>query len=50
MSPSASDARGVHAPTIVVDGGTPSSVGRLASMPVEDGPGGGGRKSDVVES
>ena len=49
MSPSAADARGVHASTIVVDGsGTPSPVGRLARMPVEDDPGGGGRKIDVV--
>ena len=49
MSPSAADASGVHASTIVVDcGGTPSPVGRLASMPVEDAPGGGGRKTDVV--
>ena len=51
LSLSAADARGVHASTIVVDGGgTPSTVGQLASMPVEDGPGGGGRKTDVVES
>ena len=50
MSPSAADAGGVHASVIVVDdGGTPSPVGRLASMPVEDAPGGGGRKTDVVE-
>ena len=49
VSPSAADASGVHASTIVVDrGGTPSSVGRLASMPVGDAPGGGGRKMDVV--
>ena len=47
------DASGVHASTTVVDrgGGTPLSlVGRLASMPVEDAPGGGGRKTNVVES
>ena len=49
MSPSAADASGVHASTIVVDcGETPSPVGRLASMPVEDAPGEGGRKTDVV--
>ena len=51
MSPYAADASGVHVSTIVVDrgGGTPPSpVGRLASMPVEDAPGGGGRKTDVV--
>ena len=49
MSPSAPDASGVHVSTIVVDrDGTPSPVGQLASMPVEDAPGGGGRKTDVV--
>ena len=51
MSPSAADASGVHAFTIAVDrgGGTPQSpVGRLASMPIEDAPGGGRRKTDVV--
>ena len=49
MSPSAVDVSGVHAFTIVVDGGgTPSAIGRLASMLVEDAPGGGGRKMDVV--
>ena len=43
------DASGVHASTIVVDRvGTPSPVGRLASMPVENAPGGCGRKTDVV--
>ena len=51
LSPSAADARSVHASTIVVDGGgTPSPVGGLVNMPVEDGPGGGGRKKDIVES
>ena len=51
LSTSAADASSVHASTIVVDGGgTPSSIDRLASMPVEDAPGGGGRKTDVVES
>ena len=53
LSPSAADASGAHASTTVVDrgGGTPPSpVGRLASMPVEDAPGGGGRKTNVVES
>ena len=45
LLPSAADASGVHASTIVIDhGGTPSPVGRL----VEDAPGGGGRKTDVV--
>ena len=51
MSPSTADATGVHASTIVVDRGDgtpPSPVGRLASMPVEDALGGGGRKTDVV--
>ena len=49
MSPSAANAHGVHASTIVVDGGEkPSPVGRLASMPVEDAPGGGDRKMNVV--
>ena len=51
MSQSAADASGVHASTIVIDGdGTPSAVGRIASMPVEDAPGGGGRKTNVIES
>ena len=52
MLPSATNARGVHASTIVADddGGTTSLVGQLASMPVEDAPGGGGRKMVVVES
>ena len=45
---SPSDASGVHASTIAVDRGRTQPVGRLASMPVEDGPGGGGRKTDVV--
>ena len=42
----------MHASVIVVDDGgeRPSPVGKLASMPVEDGPGEGGRKIDVVES
>ena len=50
MWPSAADASDVHASVIVVDGGdgTPSPVGRLASTPVEDAPGGGGSKTDVV--
>ena len=51
LSSSAADARGVHASSIVVDdGGTPGPVGRLASLPVEDAPGGGGRKTNVIES
>ena len=51
LSPSAADASGVHASVIVVDddGGTLSPVGWLASMPVEDAPGGSGMKA-VVES
>ena len=50
MSPSVTDARGVHASTIVDR--TPSPVARLATtslvvrMSVEDGPDGGG-KEDV---
>ena len=51
VSQSAADASDVHASTIVIDsGGTPSPVGRIASMPVEDDPGGGGWKTIVVES
>ena len=51
VSLSAADARGVHASTNVVGGaGTPRSVRWLVSMLVEDAPGGGGRKTDVVES
>ena len=54
LSPSAADAREVHGSMIV--GGTPSPVGWIATtslvvrMPVEDSPGGGGRKRDVVKS
>ena len=50
LSPAAADASGVHAFTIVVDRGAgtiPSPVWRLARMPVEDAPGGGGRKTHV---
>ena len=51
LSTSAANASGVRTFVVIVDGGrTPSPVDWLASMPVEDAAGDGGRKTDVVES